>query len=129
MSMWDEVGQELVEKLRTVKKESTIKKYATAIVDQIREHYPKPNSRKTPLSQVRKAVSAAYPDTETQEYSCQYFTNKGEGNVERYQHLALKYLTLSSEEWDAVGDEKRQQWKAQQAEKLEQVQQTETETV
>jgi hypothetical protein len=126
MSKWDEVGQQLVKKLRTLKKESTIKEYATAIVDQIRESYPKANSRKTPLSIVRKAVSAAYPDTETQEHPLQYFTNKGQGNVERYQHLALKYLTLSSEEWDAVGDEKRQEWKAQQqAEISEQVQQTE----
>ncbi|MHC5826712.1 MAG: hypothetical protein ACYT04_65310, partial [Nostoc sp.] len=63
---------------------------------------------------MRKAVLAAYPDTETQEHPWQYFTNKGKGNIERYQHLALKYLTLSTEEWDAVGDEARQQWKAQQ---------------
>ncbi|MDZ7970398.1 MAG: hypothetical protein RM368_36635 [Nostoc sp. DedSLP03] len=125
MSNWEEIGQELVDKLRTVKKESTIQKLAVAVVDQIREHYPKPNSRKTPLSKVRKAVLTAFPDTETQEHSWQYFTNKGKGNIERYQHLALKYLTLSSEEWDAVGNETRQQWKAQQeAQKPEQQPQT-----
>ncbi|HYX14897.1 MAG TPA: hypothetical protein VE944_11135 [Nostoc sp.] len=114
MAKWDEVGQELVKKLGSVKKESTIQKLAVAVVEQIRESYEEPNSRRTPLSKVRKAVLEAFPDTETQEHSYQYFTNKGKGNIERYQHLALKYLTLSAEEWDAVGDEARQHWKAQQ---------------
>ncbi|MBD2731827.1 hypothetical protein H6G96_37530 [Nostoc sp. FACHB-892] len=114
MAKWDEVGQELVKKLGSVKKESTIQKLAVAVVEQIRESYEKPNSRKTPLSEVRKAVLEAFPDTETQEHPWQYFTNKGKGNIERYQHLALKYLTLSTEEWDVVGNEARQQWKAQQ---------------
>ncbi|BAY80525.1 hypothetical protein NIES25_70130 (plasmid) [Nostoc linckia NIES-25] len=126
MSKWEQVGQELVEKLQGVKDESKIQKLAVAVVDQIRDYYTEANSRKTPLSKVRKAVLEAFPDTETQEYPWQYFTNKGKGNVERYQHLALKYLTLSSEEWDAVGNEARQQWKAQQTQEAEQqTQQTE----
>lgn len=121
MPNWEEIGQELVKKLQRVKDESKIQKLASAVIDQIREYYQLPNSRKTPLSTVRKVVLAAYPDTETQEHPWQYFTNKGKGNIERYQHLALKYLTLSSEEWDAVGNETRQQWKAQQqAQKPEQ---------
>lgn len=123
MAKWDEVGQELVKKLGSVKKESTIQKLAVAVVDRIREYYQEPNSRKNPLSKVRKAVLAAYPDTETQEHPWQYFTNKGKGNIERYQHLALKYLTLSTEEWDAVGDEARQQWKAQQQTEKSELQQ------
>lgn len=114
MSKWDDIGQELVKKLQGVKDESKIQRLAIAVVDQIREFYTEANSRKTPLSKVRKAVLAAFLDTETQEHPWQYFTNKGKGSVERYQHLALKYLTLSSEEWDAVGNEARQQWKAQQ---------------
>lgn len=126
MSKWEQVGQELVEKLQGVKDESKIQKLAVAVVDQIREHYSEPNSRKTPLSKVRKAVLAAFPDTETQEHPWQYFTNKGKGSIDRYQHLALKYLTLSTEEWDAVGNEARQQWKAQQqTEQQQSEQQTE----
>jgi len=120
MAKWDEVGQELVKKLGSVEEESTIQKLAVAVIDQIRESYEEPNSRRTPLSKVRSAVLKAFPDTETQEYPLQYFTNKGKGNIERYRHLALKHLTLSNEEWDAVGDDSRQQWKAQQeAEKSE----------
>lgn len=125
MSKWEQVGQELAQKLQGIKSESKIQKLAVAVVDQIREYYEEPNSRKTPLSKVRKAVLTAFPDTETQEHPWQYFTNKGKGNIERYQHLALKYLTLSSEEWDAVGNKARQQWKAQQPQELEQQQQTE----
>lgn len=41
-------------------------------------------------------------------------SNKGKGKQERYQHKALKYLTFSTQEWDAVGNEARQEWKAQQ---------------
>ncbi len=96
MAKWDEVGQELVKKLGSVKKESTIQKLAVAVVEQIRESYEEPNSRRAPLSKVRKAVLEAFPDTETQEHPWQYFTNKGKGNIERYQHLALKYLTRIS---------------------------------
>lgn len=120
MTKWDDVGQELVKNLGSVEKESAIQKLVVAVIEQIRESYEEPNSRRNPLSKVRKAVLEAFPDTETQEYPLQYSTNKGKGNIERYQHLALKYLTLSTEEWDAVGDEARQQWKVQQqAEKLE----------
>jgi len=114
MSKWEQVGQELAQKLQGVRNESKIQKLTQAVVDQIREYYPEPNSRKTPLAKVRKAVLTAFPDTLNQEHPWQYFTNKGKGNVERHQHLALKYLTLSSEEWDAVGNEARQQWKTQQ---------------
>lgn len=125
MSKWDEVGQELVKKLDGVTDEEIIKNLASAVVDKIRDDYSSVNSRKKPLKTVKDVVLNAYPDTETQEYQYQYLTNKGKGNIERHQHLALKYLTLSNEEWDAVGDENRQQWKAQQqAEKSEQVQQT-----
>ena len=129
MSKWELVGQELAEKLQGIESESKIQKLTVAVVDQIREHYAEANSRKTPLSKVRKAVLAAFPDTEKKEHSWQYFTNKGKGNIERYQHLALKYLTLSTEEWDAVGNEARQQWKAQQAQELEQQTEQQPETL
>lgn len=114
MSKWEQVGQELVEKLQGVKSESKIQKLAVAVVEQIREHYDQPNSRKAALSKARKAVSAAFPDTKAQEHPWQYFSNKGKGSIERYQHLALKYLTFSTQEWDAVGNQARQEWKAQQ---------------
>jgi hypothetical protein len=114
MSKWEQVGQELVEKLQGVLDESKIQKLAVAVVNQIRDYYSEPNSRKAALSKVRKAVLAAFPDTETQEHPWQYFSNKGKGSIERYQHLALKYLTFSTQEWDAVGNQARQEWKAQQ---------------
>ncbi|MBG1263986.1 hypothetical protein [Nostoc commune] len=129
MSTWDDLAQELVEKLSTTKKEATVKKLASKVIGEIRDFYGNENSRKKPLSIIRKAVLEAYPDTETKEYPLQYFTDKGKGNVERYQHLVLKYLTLSTQEWDAVGDDAREEWKAEQAEKSQVLQPTETVTV
>ena len=126
MSIWDDLAQDLVDKLGKAKKETTVKKLAGEVIEKIRQHYDKPNSRKNPLATIRKAVEAAYPSSNTQEYSLQYFTDKGVGHVDRYQHLALKYLTFSSEEWDAVGDDARQQWKEQQETVKPEVQETET---
>ncbi|MBG1265511.1 hypothetical protein [Nostoc sp. WHI] len=126
MSNWDDVAQELIEKLSKTKKEGTVKKLADGVIQKIRTSYANVNSRKNPLATIRKAVLAAYPDTDTQEHSLQYFTDKGKDNIERYQHLALKYLTFSTEEWDAVGDDARKEWKAQQAEKTEVLQPIET---
>jgi len=114
MSNWDYLAQDLVEKLSKAKKEASVKKYALEVIQKIREYYENANSRKKPLSTIRKAVLEAYPDTENEEYPLQYFTDKGQGKVPRYQHIALKYLTFSSEEWDVIGDDARQEWKAHQ---------------
>ncbi|MBD2208128.1 hypothetical protein [Calothrix sp. FACHB-168] len=113
---WVEIGKKLAQNLKGVEDEIKIKALAVEIVEQIREAYPIPNSRKNPLQDVRNAVLAVFPDTETKINTWQYFTNKGKGNIGRYQHLAIKYLSLSTEEWDTVGDEARQQWKAEQQE-------------
>ncbi|MHC5855170.1 hypothetical protein, partial [Nostoc sp.] len=116
MGYWEDEGDKLVKLLGDKTEESEIKKICVEVVEKIRLKYPEVNSRKTPLATVRKTVLAAFPDTKNQEYLYQYFTNKGKNNIERYQHLALKYLSLSSEEWDSIGNEARQQWKAKQLE-------------
>lgn len=114
---WTEAGKELATKLKGVEDEQAIKELCQTAIDEIRKAYPDtPNSRKTPLSSLRKVVAAEFPDTEKQLGSWQYFTDKGKGSVPRYQHLALKYLTLSDEEWDAMGDNARKDWKQKQAE-------------
>ncbi|MBG1258426.1 hypothetical protein [Nostoc commune] len=127
MSIWDDEAEKLIEKLSQTEEEADVIRFAGEVVEKIRNHYDKPNSRKKPLATIRKAVEAAYPSTDTEEFILQYFTDKGEGHIERYQHVALKYLTLSTEEWDALGNDAREEWKAQQAEKTEVLQPTETE--
>lgn len=109
-SKWEQRGQELVSKLRGLTDETRIKELAGAVVDEIRAHYPEINSRRAPLATIRKAVSTAFPETKTQKHDYQYFSNSGKGKIPRYQHLALKFLTLSQEEWNSVADDARKEF-------------------
>jgi len=102
---WTVVGNELVAQLQGVTDESIIKELAEKVVNQIREAYPNVASRKNPVVTIRKTVLTAFPDTETQEYDYQYSTDSGKDNIPRYQHLALKYLTLTKDEWSVLRKE------------------------
>jgi len=115
MSRWQSAGEELAKLLQGVTDEATIKELAQSTVESIRETYPDSiNSRKKPMADVRKAVRAVFPATKEQEHKGQYFTNSGKGNVPRYEHLFLQFFILTTDEYDAVGDDARQQWKEQQ---------------
>ncbi|MBD2303601.1 hypothetical protein [Nostoc sp. FACHB-190] len=115
MSKWQQVGQELAQKLKGLTDEETIKELAQSIVTEIRESYPDSiNSRKKPMADIRKVLRGVYPATETQEHQGQYFTESGKGNVPRWEHLFFKHFTLSTEEYDSVGDEARSQWRSTQ---------------
>lgn len=116
MSKWEDKGTQLVEKLQTLKDEKKIKSACLGVIAEITASYEKPHSRKTPLATIRKTVLTAFPDTQTQQHSLQYFTDSGKGKKPRYQHFALKYLTLSKESWDELGDDNRKEWKQQQTE-------------
>ncbi|WP_414530350.1 hypothetical protein, partial [Nodularia chucula] len=114
MSRWQLAGEELAAKLQGVTDEATIKELAQNTVQSIREAYPNIDSRKKPMADVRKAFRAVFPATKKQEHKGQYFTNSGKGNVPRYEHLFFQFFTLTTDEYDAVGDDARQQWKEQQ---------------
>ncbi|MEA5527782.1 hypothetical protein [Nodularia spumigena] len=115
MSRWQSAGEELAKLLQGVTDEATIKELAQSTVESIREAYPDNiNSRKKPMADVRKAFRAVFPATKKQEHKGQYFTNSGKGNVPRYEHLFFQFFTLTTDEYDAVGDDARQQWKEQQ---------------
>ena len=110
-SKWELRGNSLVSDLSGVTQESDIESLALEVVNEIIRAYPdKVNSRKIPLTTVRKIVLSTYPDTPEQIGEYQYFTKSGKGNVPRYQHLALKHLTLPKEDWDSLGDEKRDEY-------------------
>ncbi len=97
---WALAGTELVKKLRQKQENSSIteadiKMLSEDVVNQIKSAYPDtPNSQKKPLMIVRKAITDAFPSTQKQVHTWQYFTNSGKGHNPRYEHLALKYLTL-----------------------------------
>mgnify|MGYP001799739509 CR=1 FL=1 len=114
MGKWELEGIRLVKKLQVSKNEKQVKSVCLEVVQEITASYQNPTSRKTPLATIRKAVLNTFPDTKTQQHSLQCFTNSGKGKKPRYQHLALKYLTLSKEDWDELGDSNRKKWEKEQ---------------
>lgn len=114
MTNWKEVAEELVRALEGETDEQEIAALCKAAVQEICDEYDKPNSRKNPLSTLRKVVSEKFPATSRQTAKWQYFTNSGKGNQPRWEHLALKYLTLSEKDWDVLGGDDRAKWKASQ---------------
>lgn len=112
---WEARGKKLVDDLQATKDNQTIESLAKSVVAEIIETYDAPNSRKIPLSTVRKAVLTAFPDTKKETTKNQYLTSSGKGNIARYSHLALKYLTFSKEDWDALGDDARKAYEVTKA--------------
>lgn len=113
---WELRGQQLVEALRGVTTANQIKELAEPVVAEIIAAYPDtPNSRRVPLTTIRKEVLYAFPDTDSFEHSLQEFTDSGKGNIRRYQHLALKFLSFPKADWDALGDNARKEYLAEQA--------------
>lgn len=115
---WVLRGQELAKNLLDVLNEQTIKELSVAVIEEIKVAYPNANSRKKPLAVVRSALRTAFPESEN-EKAFYYFTSSGKGNVGRYQHQAFKYLTFSSEEWDAFRDGARFEWNQEQAQQAQ----------
>jgi hypothetical protein len=119
MSKWEKAASDLVTALDGETDEQAIAALCKGLVVEICSQYSNLNSRRVPLTTLRKAVSGKFPDTTKQTAEYQYFTNSGKGKKPRWEHLALKYLTLSEKDWDALGGEDRAEYKASQ-------QQTET---
>jgi hypothetical protein len=112
---WDTRGQKLVSDLLATSDNKIIESLAKAVVKEIIDAYPeKLNSRKNPLSEVRDAVKSVFPYTKEQKNNNQYFTKSEKGNIPRYEHIALKYLTLPKEDWDGMGDEARKVYETSQ---------------
>lgn len=107
---WEERAQKLVKDLQSTTDNKVIERLAKDVVTEIVDTYKSENSRKLPLLTVRKAVETAFPKTNKETTKNQYFTNSGKGNIPRYQHLALKFLTFSKEQWDQLGDDARKEY-------------------
>ncbi|MDF5714913.1 MAG: hypothetical protein PUP93_13770 [Rhizonema sp. NSF051] len=107
---WELRGKALAEALNGITDDKAIEGLAKGVVAEIIATYTAPTSRKTPLAAVRKAVEIAFPSTKKQTSDYQYFSKSGKGNVPRYEHQALRYLTLPKEDWDALGDTAREEY-------------------
>ena len=111
---WDTRGQKLVQDLRGTTDNQTIESLAKVVVSEIIDAYESLNSRRVPLTAVRKAVQTAFKSTKKQTSDNQYFTKSGKGNIPRYEHIALKYLTLPKQDWDGMGDDSRTEYQKNQ---------------
>jgi hypothetical protein len=114
MNKWEQAASDLVTALQDETDEQAIAALCTGLINEICNQYPNLNSRRVPLSTLRKAVSEKFPATAKQTAAWQYFTNSGKGKKPRWEHLALKYLTLAEKDWDALGGGDRASWKATQ---------------
>jgi hypothetical protein len=115
MNKWEQAASDLVTALQDETDEQAIAALCQGLVGEICSQYSSLNSRRVPLTTLRKAVSAKFPATPKQIGEHQYFTNSGKGKKPRWEHLALKYLTLAEKDWDALGGGDRANWKASQA--------------
>ena len=122
---WEQRGKQLADCLKNTTTEEAISHQCKLVIDEINKNYESVNSKKNPLSDVRRIVKSVFPDTSKQEFSYQHFTNSGKGKIERWEHLALKYLTLSSNDWDLLGDDNRKNFTESKIETIN----TETKTM
>ncbi|HBE32654.1 MAG TPA: hypothetical protein DD990_15375 [Cyanobacteria bacterium UBA11368] len=114
MNQWGQAAKDLVTTLEDETDEQVIAELCKELVEEICNQYPAINSRRVPLTTLRKAVSAKFPASPKQTGEQQYFTTSGKGKKPRWEHLALKYLTLAEKDWDALGGGDRANWKATQ---------------
>lgn len=114
MNEWTKLGIELSEALDGIEDEETIKLACQEVVQKICDRYENLASRRNPLTEVRDGFKQKYPSTKKQTAPYQFFTDSGKGKVKRWEHLAIKYLSLSKQDWDELrGDAKEPETKSE----------------
>jgi hypothetical protein len=119
---WGEVGRELAIKLENVTDETKIKALGDATIQEILSRESTPEGRANALRMVNREITKKYPRLESKA-PLYWHDPKGQKSQPKWRHLVFKSLTLSTSDWDEVGDESRQEWKAQQQKEVEQHQQ------
>jgi hypothetical protein len=102
----DKITRDTITKLQGISDELTIKRITTKAWLALDKLFPEENSIKRPRTTFRKAISTAFPESQTAKPGY-YFTKAGKGSVERYEHLALWYATTNKERWEVSSDEER----------------------
>lgn len=117
---WGAVGRELVQKLKDVTDEASIKALGDATIQDILSLESTPKGRANALRMVNREITKQYPRLESKA-TAYWYDPKGKESQPKWRHLIFKSLTLSTSDWDEAGDESRQEWKAQQQEVSPQV--------
>jgi len=112
--VWKEAMPTFNGLIDSAKNEADVQSACSYIKQAVVESYPDtPNSRRNPMTQIREAIRRKYPVKKTKKQNAQYpyyFTDAGKGRVERWEHLAIKYLvedwnvktSVSSEKTDTI---------------------------
>ncbi|NEP57775.1 MAG: hypothetical protein F6K31_12255 [Symploca sp. SIO2G7] len=104
---WKDAMPEFNEAIASALDEKQIKVACLQIKQAVLDSYPDtPNSRRNPMSSIRKSVRDKYPAQSGKSPHegvpfPYYFTDTGKGSVERWEHLAIKYLV---EDWNLKDD-------------------------
>ena len=104
---WKDAMPEFNKAIASAKSEKQIKVACLQIKQAVLDSYPDtPNSRRNPMSSIRKAVREKYPAQSGKSPHegvpfPYYFTDAGKGSVERWEHLAIKHL---QEDWNLKDD-------------------------
>ena len=112
---WGSIGKEIVEQLERSIGETALKKLGQATINKIYEREQTADGRDKALKMISREILKKFPrmDSETKGY---WHDDRGKANLPKWRHNIFKYLTLDRSDWDAVGDESREQWQAQQQE-------------
>ncbi|MFB2838919.1 hypothetical protein [Floridanema evergladense] len=106
---WLKLGEKLARKLDGIADEARIKKLVINAVNQIIDAGV---TLKRPLGIIRKQIEVKFPKLPATQVKPDgyYFTSTGLGRVERFEHLALWYLTENTSRWSVTGDDARREY-------------------
>jgi hypothetical protein len=110
---WGETGRELAVKLNGATDEEAIKSLGEAASREILNRESTSEGRANALKMVNRKLLKHFPRLRS-EAPAYWYDPKGKESQPKWRHLIFKYLTLSSSDWDEVGDEARLEWKATQ---------------
>lgn len=105
----NQIASELVIKLQGQADEQTIRELTLNSWKLLRNEITSEGSINRARTALRKAVESAFPTCDNAKPGY-YFTAAGKGKGERYEHLALWYLTTNEERWQVIGDKARQEY-------------------
>ncbi|NER25847.1 MAG: hypothetical protein F6J96_35170 [Symploca sp. SIO1C2] len=105
--VWKEAMPTFNGLIDSAKNEADVQSACSYIKQAVVESYPDtPPSRKKPMNSIREAIRERYPALKEKSPHegapfPYYFTDAGKGGVERWEHLAIKYLV---EDWNLKDD-------------------------
>ncbi len=99
---------QFITRLEQAKSESEIQAASQELKTAVSERWPNENTRRKPMSEIRKAVKERFPAISGKSAHegnvpfPYYFTDSGKGRIARWEHLAIKHL---KEEWNPKSPE------------------------